>query len=297
AAAKDLSLLLRGETGVGKEILARLVHRESPRAGGPFVAINCAAINEGVAESTLFGHEKGAFTGALSRQLGVFESARGGTLLLDEIGELSERMQARLLRVLEEREITRVGGAEAIEVDVRLLAATHRDLHREVEAGRFRQDLLYRVAVLTLEIPPLRDRPADIPFLAERMLADLCPGATLSEDAVAELMRRPFRGNVRELRNLLEGAAALCEGTQITARDLPGPPPRGIESCAGATLETKLEDVERASIAQALEACGGNQSAAAKRLGITRRALIYRMEKHGLKPKPSSERCPEPDQG
>jgi len=288
AATRDVTLLLVGETGVGKEVLARHIHAVSPRREGPFLAINCAAIGESLAESTLFGHERGSFTGAHARHSGVFEAASGGTLLLDEVGELSPAMQARLLRVLEERKVQRVGGTEELNVDVRILAATHRDLEQEVEHGRFRKDLLYRLAVLRVTIPPLRERPDDIEFLAKRFLkASAGADVVIADSALRALRVHRFDGNIRELKNLMEGALALGDGRKVTLADLPGLSTPGPGRAQG-RLDAHLEDVEKARIKSALEACGGNQSAAARRLGISRRALIYRMEKHGLKPKPAS---------
>lgn len=285
AARRDITVLIRGETGVGKEVLARSIHDQSARVRGPFIAINCAAINETIAESTLFGHEKGSFTGARDRHLGVFEAADGGTLLLDEIGELSPGTQARLLRVLEERTITRVGSTDPIPVDVRVIAATHRDLEEDAASGRFRQDLLYRVAVLTIVIPPLRERPEDIRFLAELFLKEVGGGSLrLDGDALSALERRPFPGNVRELRNLIEAAAVLSEGDTIQIGDFPNARSGAPNAEVDTTLSSQVGDFERDRIVTALDACSGNQSAAARRLGITRRALIYRMEKHGLKP-------------
>jgi transcriptional regulator with PAS, ATPase and Fis domain len=282
--------LLVGETGVGKEVLARHIHALSARREGPFIAINCAAIGESLAESTLFGHERGSFTGAHARHSGVFEAASGGTLLLDEVGELSPAMQARLLRVLEERKVQRVGGTTALDVDVRILAATHRDLDEDVKQGRFRKDLLYRLAVLRVTIPPLRDRPDDIVFLAKRFLKSSADGeVSIAEPALKALRAHRFEGNIRELKNLMEGALALGDGRVVTLADLPGlkHQTRGHGASRG-RLDAHLEEVEKSDITSALEACGGNQSAAARRLGISRRALIYRMEKHGLKPKPAS---------
>ena len=290
AATRDVTLLLVGETGVGKEVLARHIHALSPRHSGPFIAINCAAIGESLAESTLFGHERGSFTGAHARHSGVFEAASGGTLLLDEVGELSPAMQARLLRVLEERKVQRVGGTSALDVDVRILAATHRDLDEDVKRGRFRKDLLYRLAVLRVTIPPLRDRPDDIEFLAKRFLKSSGGDVLIADGALRALRAHRFEGNIRELKNLMEGALALGDGRLVTIADLPGlnNQARAHGGASRGRLDAHLEEVERDDIAAALDACQGNQSAAARRLGISRRALIYRMEKHGLKPKPAS---------
>ncbi|MFO0684603.1 MAG: sigma 54-interacting transcriptional regulator [Sandaracinus sp.] len=277
----DLSVLLLGETGVGKEVLARRIHEQSARARGPFVALHCGAIPETLAESVLFGHEKGAFTGADARREGVLESATGGTVFLDEIGELRPSNQVRLLRALEERKVTRVGGTRPSPIDVRLIAATHRDLDRAVADGSFRRDLLYRLDVLRITVPPLRDRTDELPELVRALAAEVAPGKTLTEDALIPLSRHTFPGNVRELRNLLARAAALGEGSHIDREAIESLLPKLTRN--DGPLRGKVDDAERAAIEDALAATQGNQTRAAARLGISRRGLIYKMERYGLK--------------
>ncbi|EYF01168.1 response regulator receiver protein [Chondromyces apiculatus DSM 436] len=226
AARGTISVLLLGETGVGKEVLAREIHRRSPRAQGPFVVIDCAGLLGSVLEGELFGHEKGAFTGATEARPGLFEVADGGTAFLDEIGELPSALQMKLLRVLEERTVTRVGGRSPRRVDVRFIGATNRALASEVEAGTFRRDLFYRVSAMTLDIPPLRERPADIPELCGHFIAEAChkldrPPLPLSDEARAVLMAHRWPGNIRELRNAMEHAVLLCGGDVITPANLP----------------------------------------------------------------------------
>ncbi len=290
-APTTLPVLLQGETGCGKEVAARALHRRSSRAGGPFVAINCATLPEGLAESELFGHERGAFSGAVARRLGAFEAASGGTLLLDEVGELSLASQARLLRVLQEKVIVRVGSSAPVPVDVRLVAATNRDLAAEVDRRRFRSDLYFRLDGATVAIPPLRARPLDIVPLAERVLSEAGGVAGLGPGVLAALVAYRWPGNVRELRNVIERALALGEGGRVTLDDLP-PSVLGRAATAdtpresGPSLRDPVDATERAALVAALEAVDGNQSKAARALGITRRAMIYRMERHGLKPRP-----------
>ncbi len=286
AAQSDLPVLILGETGVGKELLARRIHDRSARASGPFVATNCGTITESLAEATLFGHERGAFTGADARRGGLFEAAHRGTLFLDEVGELSVGTQARLLRVIEEGKVTRVGATRPTDVDVRILTATHRDLDRMVHDGLFRRDLLYRLDVLRVRVPPLRERPDDVVFLAERFLAEHDARLALDGAAKARLCAHPWPGNVRELRNAIARAAAMRHGDVLGASDIELPETVG----AGGALSGRVADAERDAILDALEACGGNQTRAAQRLGISRRALIYKMEKRGLKPLPPSLR-------
>lgn len=284
----ELPVLLVGETGVGKEVLARRVHSRSARAHGPFVAINCGSIPEGLAESVLFGHEKGAFTDANARAPGIFERADGGTLLLDEVGELSPATQARLLRVIEEGQVTRVGATKPTPIDVRILTATNRDLAGCVQSGRFREDLLYRIDVLRIEIPPLRDRPDDVLFLAHGFLAE--HGASLAFDATAEarLAAYAWPGNVRELQNAVARAVALSPSAVIGAKDLGLG--AGDDEVTRVALDEQVANAERAALVRALDATSGNQTRAARRLGVTRRALIYKMEKHGLKAPPPSKK-------
>jgi len=292
AARSDSTVLLTGETGAGKEVVAKRIHRTSTRRDGPFVAINCGAISDNIAEATLFGHEKGAFTGASERRAGVFEAAHGGTLFLDEVGELSQSSQVRLLRALEARVITRVGGVEEVPVDVRLIAATNRDLEEASRVGQFRDDLRYRLDVVRIVVPPLRERVDDIVPLAARFLAELAPNRVMSlaPDAVASLREHHWPGNVRELRNVIERAVAISESDLVRSGDLGDL--RGVSTgrAAGGGLQYKVDDAERDAIVAALKTCDGNKTHAAKRLGISRRALIYRMEKLGLKAPPPSQR-------
>jgi DNA-binding NtrC family response regulator len=287
AARIATNVLIIGETGSGKEIVARLVHAGGPRAGGRFVPVNCSAVPPAMAESLFFGHEKGAFTDARQAKAGLFEAAHGGTLFLDEIGELDAHVQAKLLRAIESRTVTRLGGTTPIAVDVRIVAATHADLASLVEAGRFREDLRYRLDVIRIEVPALRDRREDILPLAEHFLEAVSRERELrlAEDARARLTAHVWPGNVRELRNVIERAAALADGTLVRARDLEGlTAPATNDDRA---LSTRVENIERDAIVAALDASGGNQSLAARRLGITRRKLIYKLEKYGLKPKPT----------
>jgi two-component system, NtrC family, response regulator AtoC len=290
-AASDLPVLIQGETGTGKEVVARALHRHSRRAGRPFVAVNCAALPESLAESELFGHERGSFTGAQARKPGLFEAADGGTLLLDEVGELSASNQARLLRVLQERAVHRVGALRPTPVDVRVLGATNRDLAVDVARGRFREDLYFRLNGVTLQVPPLRERPGDVLPLARRGLDERGGGYVLAECAVEALRAYPWPGNVRELRNAVECAAATAEGSEIRAEHLPP----AVRRTTGATDETsplraRVDETERRTIVAALAANNNNQSRAARDLGISRRALIYKMERYGLKPPPGSDR-------
>ncbi len=290
-----MTCLLLGETGVGKEVVCEAIHRRSGRRERPLIKLNCAALPETLLESELFGHERGAFTGADRKKIGFFEAADGGTLFLDEIGEMPLSLQAKLLRVLERKVITRVGGTTEVPTDARLIAATHRDLDADVRSGRFRQDLLFRIGGFTIVVPPLRDRPREILPLAEHFTRTCAgeqgrPVPMISQDARETLAGYTWPGNVRELKNAIERALVLCEET-ITAADLPdklrdaGQRTRPI--AIAADVRGHLADVERAAIVSALETDGGNQTRAAKRLGLSRRALIYKMEKYGLKPPPT----------
>ncbi len=282
----ESTVLIRGESGSGKELVADRLHRKSRRAEGPFLKINCAALAETLLEAELFGHEKGAFTGAETSRRGLFEAAGGGTLLLDEIGDISPGLQVRLLRVLQEREVLRVGARKAIPVDVRILAATHRDLEARAAEGKFREDLLYRLRVIEISVPPLRERPEDIPVLADRLLRRLAarnglPPRPLSHPALAVLTAYPFPGNVRELENLLERALILSKGQQIDRIDLP----KGADSQAqgGArTLDEAVEALERAWIQRAMVECGGVRARAARQIGLPERVLRYKLRKYGL---------------
>lgn len=297
-AQTDTTVLITGETGAGKEVLAAQIHRISGRATKPYVRLNCASLPENLLSSELFGHERGAFTGADRRKIGYFEAANGGTLLLDEIGELSPSMQVKLLRVLESRTVLRLGGTTEIPIDVRVLCATHRDLPTEVKAGRFREDLYYRVSAFTLQVPPLRERPAEVGMLCELFLRQQAeragrPTPTLSPEATTILRSHQWPGNVRELRNAIEHAFVLCDGDVVLPAHLPPalqePDPASVlpsDRPSSTNVKDRLAAIEHASIAQALEEENGNQTRAAKRLGMSRRALIYKMEKYGFKKKP-----------
>ena len=291
-ADRDTTVLLTGESGVGKEVVARAIHAQSSRAAGPHLALNCAAIPESLLESELFGHEKGAFTGAVSGHSGTFEQASGGTLLLDEVGEMQPALQAKFLRVLETRTVVRLGSSREIKVDARVIAATNRDLEADVREGRFRQDLLFRLNVFPIHIPPLRERPADILPLARHFLSILGAGPgrrshTLSAAAEAALLANPWPGNVRELQNAMERATILAGSGELLPRDLgltsaaapSGAPGEFVGSAAGTTLK----DLERRAIIDALAATGGNRRDAAKRLGIALRTLQYKLKEYDIK--------------
>ncbi|SDB37137.1 sigma-54 interaction domain-containing protein [Belnapia rosea] len=299
-ATAQASILITGESGTGKEVLARHIHRSSRRMQGPFVALNCAALPEALLESELFGHEKGAFSGAVAARRGKFEQADGGTLLLDEIGEMDPRLQAKILRVIQEREVDRLGGGAPIKVDVRLLAATNRDLAAEVQAGRFRADLYYRLNVLALHIPPLRERPLDILALAGHFAiryaeANGLPKRALSPAAEALLLSHPWPGNVRELENTLHRAVLLARGPAIGPEaveltllaPLPQAEPRPAaraEPAASRSLSglvgRKVEEVERDLILETLSHCLGNRTRAAEILGISIRTLRNKLHEY-----------------
>jgi len=285
------TVLITGESGTGKEVIAQAIHRASPRVAAPFVAINCAAIPESLLESELFGHVRGAFTGATGDKAGLFEQAGGGTLLLDEIGELPLPLQSKLLRVLQEGEIRRVGDQRTRRVDVRLLAATARDLEAEVAAGRFRQDLYYRLNVVTIHLPPLAERRADIGPLARhfavRLAGRLGRPVTLSDATVAWLEAQSWPGNVRELEHAIERAAVLSDRDLLEPADFRKEPlaaPRSsLERGAGSgTLRSAVEAAERQAILAALQAAGGNRRAAAQQLGVSLRTLFYKIERYRL---------------
>jgi len=294
-AETDLTVLVRGESGTGKELVAHALHERSARRGGPFVAVNCAAISRELVESELFGHEKGAFTGAEARRVGRFEAADGGTIFLDEIGDMAPETQAKVLRVLQERCFERVGGAKPLRVDVRVVAATHRDLERDVRDGRFREDLYYRLRVVEIELPPLRERLEDVPALAARFLAQLAerlgrPPKLLAPDALARLAAYPWPGNVRELRNAVERAAVLASGDALGAADLalpePGPEPASAAATTLPFAEAKrlaTERFERAYLLTALRAHGGNVSRTAEAIGMVRQSLQQKIRELGLR--------------
>ncbi|MBI2295727.1 MAG: sigma-54-dependent Fis family transcriptional regulator [Betaproteobacteria bacterium] len=284
-AATDATVLITGETGTGKEEVARALHQHSARAGKPFVAINCAAIPHDLLESELFGHVRGAFTGATSTRIGMFRQADGGSLLLDEIGEMSGDLQAKLLRVLEEGAIVPVGAERSVSVNTRILAATHRNLAEEVTAGRFREDLFYRLNVLQIHVAPLRERREDIAALAEHFLALASdPPKALSAAARQKLEEHAWPGNVRELRNVIERATILARGARIEADDL-GFASRGPVSAASQTADTlpaALAQLEEAMIRKALADSGGNRAEAARRLGIHRQLLYAKLRHYGI---------------
>ncbi len=283
---------ISGESGSGKELAARLVHRQGPRSDGPFVPVNCGAIPENLMESEFFGYRKGAFTGAAADREGFFQAANGGTLFLDEVAELPVPMQVKLLRAIQEKKVRKVGATGEESADTRIISATHRNLAEEVQNGRFRQDLFYRLNVIELKMPALREMPEDIPLLAETMLARQAAAAggktaRLSAAALERLCGYDFPGNVRELENVLERALALTTGGEIQAEDLQLSPPRVTPAEAtgdlgGLPLQERLDTVERKAILNALEQTHYNRTAAAKLLGITFRALRYRMERLGI---------------
>jgi Nif-specific regulatory protein len=287
-ARTNATALLRGESGTGKELVARAIHDNSPRAALPFIKVNCAALPETLFESELFGHERGAFTGAHARKKGRFELAQGGTLFLDEIGELSLRTQAKLLRALQFREFERVGGTETLHTDVRIVAATNANMERAVASGSFREDLYYRIHIFTITLPALRDRRADIPQLAEYFLGKLSTEhqrkiSRISSAAFDLLTRHAWPGNVRELENVIERAVVVCDGAVIQKHHLPAaltdvPPLEQL------TLSQAVERLERTMVEDALRDQGGNIAAAARVLGTTERIVRYKAQKLGLDP-------------
>ncbi len=289
-AVSDASVLITGESGTGKELLAKGIHYNSSRADGPFVAVNCAAIPENLIESELFGHVKGAFTGAVRDREGKFEIATGGTLFLDEIGDLRRDLQGKILRALQERHVDPVGGRNPVPVDVRIIAATNKDIERAVREGSFREDLYYRLSVITLHIPPLRERREDIPLLTDHFLKKFNPGAEvrLAPEALSVLLSYGWAGNVRELENVIQRASVLKRGGMITSAELPDKLKKEKMSVENIILNLpeegiSLEDLEKNLIVKALEKHKGNQTRAAEYLGITRPTLIYRLEKYGIK--------------
>ena len=307
-ARSQAPVYISGESGVGKELVARLIHEQGPRAGGPFVPVNCGAIPSELMESEFFGHKKGSFTGAQNDKEGLFQTANGGTLFLDEVADLPMHMQVKLLRVIQEKAVRPIGGRAEVPVDVRILSATHKDLARLVEAGHFRQDLFYRINVIELRVPPLRERREDVPRLTARILSRLAedsgnPAPRLQPPALKALLDYPFPGNVRELENILERAVALCENGSIEVADLmlnvraagAGGSLEGEEDdgdddsgngngAASGTvgLDDYISNLEREKIMQALQETRYNKTAAAKRLGITFRALRYKLKKLGI---------------
>ncbi len=297
-AETDLTVLIRGESGTGKELVAQALHQRSPRRERPFVAVNCAAISKELVESELFGHEKGAFTGADARRVGRFEAANEGTIFLDEIGDMAPETQAKVLRVLQERAFERVGGNQVQKVDVRVVAATHRDLEGEVRRGRFREDLYYRLRVVEIALPPLRERTEDMPALAQRLLEQVAERLgrepkRLSANALARLARHPWPGNVRELRNVLEQAAVLSSGLAIEEQDLnlgpaeadsaPATPDAGDDMPFREAKDRMVLDFERGYLLRALRAHGGNISRTAEAIGMVRQSLQQKIRELGLR--------------
>lgn len=291
-AATKASVLLRGESGTGKEVLARALHLASPRKNGPFVAFNVAALSPNLIESDLFGHEKGAFTGADRPRIGRFEQASQGTIFIDEIGDIPVELQMKFLRVLQESTIEHLGGNKTIDVDIRVVAATNKNLEAMIKNGTFREDLYYRLNVVTIDIPPLRDRREDIPGLCKHFLKKYVEEnhkevEGLTRESFDALMKYEFPGNVRELENIIERAVILCRGNTITLDDLPPNifAPADLQPSENGGLEQRVEALEKSAIIAELRKCGGNQSKAARNLQITERKLRYKMQKHKIKSK------------
>jgi DNA-binding NtrC family response regulator len=287
-APADSVVLILGESGTGKELVARAIHRQSPRHGGPFVAVDCSSLVQSLCESELFGHVKGAYTGACGSRVGRFELASRGTLFLDEIGNVEQSMQGKLLRAIQEREITRVGSSEPVKVDVRILAATNQDLSAALRAGTFREDLFYRLSVVQIVIPPLRARREDIPLLAERLVRRLADRKHLAPRRVAPaalqvLQAHDWPGNVRELENALERALLLAQGAEIQPEDLDLPGDRSEPPSAAPEEDLRLETLEVQQIRKVLDIAGGRVGQAASLLGIDRKTLYRKLRDHGLR--------------
>ena len=286
-AASRSTVLIQGESGTGKELLARLVHNLSPRSDRPIIVVNCGAIHENLLESELFGHEKGAFTGAVRRRIGYFEEADGGSLFLDEIGELTLTLQVKLLRFLQEREFQRLGGNEVIRTDVRIISATNRDLEARVREGAFREDLFYRLNVVTMSIPPLRERKDDIPPLVDYFLDKFSSEngglKSISREARDMLMKYDYPGNVRELENILERATVISRDGIISVEDLPFRDTPADERRFEGKMKDSIEALELQMIRKAMQDSGSNQSKAADILGISERMLRYKLKKYGIK--------------
>jgi transcriptional regulator with PAS, ATPase and Fis domain len=298
-APSQINVLLLGETGSGKEVLAGELHRRSKRGAGPFLKLNCAALTESLLESELFGHEKGAFTGAVKQKLGLLETAKGGSVFLDEVGELPEALQAKLLRVLEERKVMRVGATAPESIDVRFVFATNRDLEAEVERGAFRRDLFYRINGISISIPPLRERQGEIEPLARQFLAEAAQREeravpALTPEAIARLKAWPWPGNIRELKNVMERALLLAGDAPITPDAIAIDGDDAAETVplpsTGNNLKDERDAAERRVVLEALEKTGGNQTKAAELLGISRRTLVNRLTAYGMtKPRKKPE--------
>jgi len=292
-AASNATVLIEGESGTGKELFARLIHRLSPRSAKPLIVVNCAALSESLIESELFGHERGAFTGATQRRVGRFEQSDGGTLFLDEIGEISPAVQVKLLRLLQEGEFQRVGGNQTLKADVRVISATNQDLGSKVKNGAFREDLYYRLNVVPIKIPPLRDRREDIPRLVEHFVQRFSKENRksiegVSREATDQLVKYDYPGNIRELENIVERAVVISRGPTLTVGDLPfggRKPDDDNEETegGGGALREALETLERRMVEKAMEEAGGNQSRAAESLGLSERMLRYKLKKYRLK--------------
>ena len=295
AAGSDATVLVQGESGTGKEIIANAIHAQSRRTRGPLVKMNCAAVPETLLESELFGHEKGAFTGADRRRIGRFEQADGGTLFLDEVCEMHPRLQAKFLRALQEREVERLGSSATIPVDTRIIAATNRDLQKALEEGVLREDLYYRLNVILLRVPPLRERMDDVPIVAMHFLRKYAARehssmSSIAEEALNVLLSYSWPGNVRELENAIERAAVLGKGDQLRAQDLPPQVHRGGDDERPLIpAHLTLEEIEKLAIAQALRLTGGNKSEAAERLGIHRTSIYDKMRRYGIEWNPQPE--------
>jgi two-component system response regulator AtoC len=283
-AKSNVTILITGESGTGKELVARAIHSQSDRSSKPFVAVSCAALPESLLESELFGHEKGSFTGAYAQKKGKFEFANGGTLFLDEIGEMSANIQVHLLRVLEEKEFTRVGGNEPIKVDVRVISATNKDLRRAIEKQEFREDLYYRLNVVNIELPPLRERKEDIPLLAEHFLHKFAAEnrkevTEFSPEVIESLLAYDWPGNIRELENSIERAIILSRDSSITTADLPQ---ENVSLVSSASIGKNLKEVEKTHILNVLRETGENYSEAARILGVSRMTLYNKAKEYGL---------------
>jgi DNA-binding NtrC family response regulator len=292
------TVLIHGESGTGKELIAAAIHQNSPRKDKPFVRLNCAALAESLLESELFGHEKGSFTGAISRREGRFKQADGGTLFLDEVSEIPLSVQVKLLRFLQERQFERVGGNETLTVDVRIVAATNRDLRERMKAGAFREDLFYRLNVVQIDVPPLRVRKSDIPLLAQHFLQRFAKenGVDVrgfTDEALRALLAYPWPGNVRELENAVERAVVMCQGTEIGTEHLPMASSETVQEMGMLVPGVTMAELERMAILQTLEAVGGSTAKAADLLGISRRKIQYRLKEWGMNDGGSEEESSE----